>query len=110
MSDKNREFKDLVAIYGAVDAAVQSVPERAKRVSELLPVYENPEGVHWFEAFERETANQIAEQGGSAERAVPTLEEALEELGQITPWGRMRARRMFAIAVAGRAFPEMSNP
>jgi hypothetical protein len=99
------ETRDLIGIYGAIDRAVESNPEIRPRVSRLLPVYRN-EDVHWFEDFEAWTSEKREDAGVSGEAPpFPEPDEALEELSRIEPRGRMRARRLFAVAVAVQAFP-----
>lgn len=97
------ELHDLIGIHGAIDRAVAADPERRASVSQLLPVYQR-DGAPWFDDF----AAWIDEKRGGAEgKAFPSLEEALERLGRTEATGHMRARRMFALALAAQAFPEL---
>ncbi len=97
------ELHDLIGIHGAIDRAVAADPGRRASVSQLLPVYQR-EGAPWFDDF----AAWIDEKRGGAEgEAFPSLEEALERLGRTEATGHMRARRMFALALAAQAFPEL---
>jgi hypothetical protein len=128
------ETRDLIGIYGAVDREAARDPEARKAVAQLLPVYEGDDEelgkVHWFDDFVAWTNER--RQDGSRD-AFPELKEALEGLAGEEPESkpeakgrkpqakrrqrqvkkprpRMRARRLFAIALAARAFPEMRNP
>jgi hypothetical protein len=99
------EIRDLIGVYAAVDRAVADT-ERRDAVSQLLPLYRDPE-VQWFEEFEawtRELRPDVP-----AEEAFVSRDEALADLARIEPRGRMRARRMFAIAAATRADPELAH-
>ncbi len=110
----------LVRIYGAVDQVAQSDPELRAAISQLLPLYRDPD-LHWYEDFQTWLKGTRAELGGSEaelggseaedlEGPSPSLAGALQELAGIKPRCRMRPRRLFAIAVAMRAFPEMRKP
>lgn len=98
------EIANLVGIYGAIDRAVQDDPERREAVSRLLPEYRDP-SLRWFEGFDA----WAREREGTEESPVPELRVALRELGADEPQGRMRARRLFALAAAVRAFPELTE-
>jgi hypothetical protein len=100
------EIEAIVGIYGAVDSAVQGDGEARARVSRLLALYRDPD-LHWYDDFE---AWLKRAQGQADDPLFPGLREALCELARIEPQCRMRARRLFAIAVAMRAFPEMRDP
>ena len=102
------EIRDLFRIYGAIDEAVQNDPELRRQVARLLPVYRDPDA-HWFDDFKRENPGVFEEAEESREDPLSVLEPALDGLARVRPEGRMRARRLFAIAVAGRAFPELKN-
>src|SRR5271165_584764 len=113
------EVGALVGIYGAVDRAVQPDGEVRAAVSQLLPLYRAP-NLHWFDEFEAWISATRAEAEATRAEAegtpvaegtpFPSLPEALRELAEIDPLRRMRPRRLFAIAVAMRAFPEMRDP
>src|SRR3954453_9047748 len=102
------EISDLIGIYGAVDRAVAAHPDLRAEVSRVLPIYnDHPRdpAPHWFDEFEQ-WANE--RRGPEAEGApFPSRDEALQNLAGIPARGRMLARRMFAIALTGRAFPEL---
>jgi len=97
------EIRDLIGIYGAIDRATMEESERRARVSQLLPVYQHPD-VHWFDDFEEWTN---AKREDTEEPPFPSFEDALRGLAGVEPRGRMRARRLFAIATAAHAFPEL---
>jgi hypothetical protein len=99
------ETAAIVGIYGAVDEAVKGGRQR-EAVARLLPQY-GDRGFSWYDEFKRWIASKH-EVAGPRE-AFPELEPALKILGEQTPVCRMRARRLFAIAVAARAFPEMMD-
>jgi hypothetical protein len=110
------ELADFVGIHGAVDRAVVADPARRAAVAQLLPLYQEP-GVQWFDEFEDWTRELREDQ---SEDPFPDLKEALRDLGTAEerprqrerrpPRPRMQARRLFAIALAARAFPELRDP
>jgi hypothetical protein len=98
------EIRNLIGVYGHIDRAAVADGERRAAVSQVLPLYRDPE-VQWFEEFQawtRELRPDTPE-----DEAFPSRDEALEGLAKVEPRGRMRARRMFAIAAAARADPEL---
>jgi hypothetical protein len=98
------ETAAIVGIYGAVDEKVREDATARARVAQLLPQYgEDPE-FSWYPEFldwldEKRTV--------AASERFPGIEDALLSLQGFMPKCRMRPRRLFAIAVATRAFPEM---
>ena len=98
------ETDSLVGIYGAVDRAVQADTAARERVAQLLSPYRNPK-VHWYDDFQEWLGGAAG--ADSAEPAFPEVADALTNLTQTPTDGRTLARRMFAIAVAKLAFPEM---
>jgi hypothetical protein len=100
------EIAALLGIYGAVDQVAQTDPDLRAAVSQLLPLYADPE-LHWYDDFQAWLGGSEAE---AAETLFPPVTDALKELAKIEPSCRMRPRRLFAIAVAMRAFPEMREP
>ena len=54
----------LVGIYGAVDQVAQSDPELRAAISQLLPLYRDPD-LHWYEDFQTWLKGTRAELGGS---------------------------------------------
>ncbi|MGO9488505.1 MAG: hypothetical protein ACLQBB_05700 [Solirubrobacteraceae bacterium] len=103
------EIDGLVGIYGAVDRVVQTEPEARAQVARLLPLYRDPE-LQWYDEFEGWLKRERPEAAEHRETMFPPLQEALGDLAELPPNGRMRPRRMFAIALAARAFPEMRDP
>ena len=98
------EIADLSAIYGAIDRAVQDDLERRDAVSRLLPEYRDP-SVRWFEDFDA----WAKERQGTEESPFPPLDRRCVDWAPDEPQGRMRARRLFALAAAVRAFPELTD-
>jgi hypothetical protein len=100
----------ILKIYGEVDRAVQEDPLARVRVSQLLPEYQTP-GVHWYDDF----LKWQQEARGASQPEAPSEPEVAQALNAITAkhlkasQGRLRARLMFATAVATRAFPEMTE-
>jgi hypothetical protein len=98
------EIGALVGIYGAIDQVAQEDPALRTEVSRLLPLYADPE-LQWYDKFEA----WLNETAHGPRTPFPTLPEALEELAGLDPQRRLRPRRLFAIAVAMRAFPAMRS-
>jgi hypothetical protein len=104
------ELEHLLRIYGAIDRVVQEHPERRPAVARLLPVYRDPD-VHWFDDFERWTAERADGHEKAADEPLQMLHDALGGLAKgKAPQHRMRARRLFALAAAAQAFPELRDP
>jgi hypothetical protein len=108
------EISDLVGIYGAIDRAIADDPDLRDRVASRLPIYHDSD-VRWFDAFEAWTRELQVKHAGAESQELPdppfpSLEDALRELGEIPAEGRMRARRLMAIALAGQAFPPIRDP
>jgi hypothetical protein len=99
------ELAALVGIYGAIDQVVQEDPDLRTAVSQLLPLYADPE-LQWYDKFDA----WLNETARGPRTPFPTLSEALDELAELDPVRRLRPRRLFAIAVAMRAFPAMRSP
>lgn len=103
------EIGALLGIYGAVDRAVQSDAGARAEVSRLLPLYHDP-GLRWSDDFETWLRKERPGAVDPDKPLFPAPHEHLEELHEFEPEGRLRPRRLFAIAVAARAFPEMRDP
>jgi hypothetical protein len=108
------ETREIIGIYGAIDRAVARDPETRARVVELLPVYESDAALGWFDQFEEWTVRKREDRTESAPFPA-SIDEAMAGLAGRTesdepPTPRQRARRLWATAVATRAFPELSNP
>jgi hypothetical protein len=99
------ELDGLVGIYGAIDRVAQTDPELRAEISRLLPLYRDPD-LRWFDEFEMWLNGLPAE---VRREPFPPIEAALIELAEVAPRCRMRPRRLFAIAAAARAFPEMRD-
>ena len=98
----------IVGIYGAVDRAVRDDHVARLHVAQLLPQYRDPK-LQWYDEFLEWLAETAPAE--NSKPAFPELGEALSKLAEEPPArARMRARRMFAIAIAVRAFPQMSDP
>jgi hypothetical protein len=117
----------IVGIFGEVDRAVQLDPLARLRVSQLLPEYQI-RGVRWYDDFLKWLAETRAEPGDfprwlaeSSEeprpegpRAPGPFPNVIEALDALTvddlADARIRARLIFATAVAARAFPQIEQP
>ena len=102
------EITDLIGIYGAIEAAVISDAERRTAVAQVLPIYGDEAGndvedLKWFEQLEAWTNEKSGAPPGT--HPFPSVDAALRDLSKIPPVGRMRARRMMAIAALARAIP-----
>jgi hypothetical protein len=97
------ETAAIIGLYGAVDEAVREDPVRRAAVARLLPQYAD-EKFAWYEDFKEWLGEDRAE---APAEPFPALEDGLLRLGEIRPKARMIPRRLFAIAVAARAHPEM---
>jgi hypothetical protein len=96
------ELEDLIAVYGAVDTAVQEEAEpngelRA-RVTALLPLYESPR-VHWYRDFVADARRRGVEP--------PPLDEALARLSKPPATPRLAARRLLGLWAGVQAVPEL---
>jgi hypothetical protein len=99
------ETRDLIGIYGAVDRAAADDAVTRDRVARLLPLYRDPE-LHWFDEFEAWTEHKRED---STDPPFPSRDESLAGMAARAPRGRMRSRRLFAIAVAIQAFPDLRD-
>jgi hypothetical protein len=100
------ETEAIVGIYGSVDRAVQADPLARLRVAQLLPQYRDPT-LQWYDDFLGWLADTAEPE--SAKPAFPDLASALTQLAETPARARTRARRMFAVALATRAFPQISS-
>jgi hypothetical protein len=95
------EIRDLIAILGAIDGQMPSLGENLRaQVAGLVPVYRRPTTVGWFERFT-----------DGRERDFPGIDEAMNGLaGRRADIGdlyiSLLARRVLAVALAARAFPQ----
>jgi hypothetical protein len=99
------ETDAIVAIYGAVDRAVQTDPEARAKVATLLDQYRDPQ-FRWFDEFQEWLGTSEPESAEASDQ----LEGALRQLAEPAAQPRAQARRMFAVEVATRAFPALHKP
>jgi hypothetical protein len=95
------EIRDLIAILGAVDHAVNEDEggERRSLVAALVKAYRTGDRFGWYDSFAEREHNTL-----------PSLEEAMENLGRPTRFAGMLPRRVLAVALAARVFPELFGP
>jgi hypothetical protein len=98
------EIDSIVGIYGAADRAVWRDREARARVAQVLPHYAD-RNLRWFDEFEAWLKRSRGQADG--EPLFPSPHEAFSQLRETAPRCRMRARRLFAVAVAIRALPEL---
>ncbi|MGH9138439.1 MAG: hypothetical protein ACRD0G_15580 [Acidimicrobiales bacterium] len=98
------ELEALVAVYGAIDRAVVEDAGRTSAVAPLLGPYIEGKATGWFEPFDTWIVSTRRDRPN--EPLFPDVEEALRELAETPPDGRMRARRLLAIGALARALPE----
>ena len=96
------EIGDLIAILGAVDNAVRNDEEHDRRteVAGLVKAYREGNRFGWYDSFVQREGNQ----------GLPDLEEAMANLRQPTRFAGMLPRRLLAVALAARVFPERFGP
>jgi hypothetical protein len=106
------EISDLIGIYGGIDRAVAANAESRAEVARILPIYDDRDDdrdderqVSWFDDFEAWTKERRAPEAEGD--PFPSPGAALRDLAEIPARGRMVARRLFAIALTARAFPEL---
>jgi hypothetical protein len=100
------ELRDLIAIYGEIDRAVAADDGVRAAVAQRVSLYEDPDA-HWYEAFAAWAEDVREDTSGGP--AFPPLEEAVRDLESIPPRGRMHARRLWVLALAAQAFPELAR-
>jgi hypothetical protein len=95
------EIGDLIAILGAVDHAVHEDQgeERRSLVASLVKAYRTGDRFGWYDGFAEREHN-----------ALPRLEEAMKNLRRPTRFAGMLPRRVLAVALAARVFPELFGP
>src|SRR4051794_10177979 len=107
------ETEDLIAVFGAVDVAVQEhdpTGERRAKVASLLPYYESPD-VHWYSDLLRAARERGARLPPSLGESGESIGEALDNLADTRPGSpRLRARRLLAISAAVQAMGEIFGP
>jgi hypothetical protein len=97
------ESRDLIGIYGAIDEADD---EQRSAAGRMVRTFGDPD-LRWFGALVRWAEEQRSDH---SEPPFPGLVEALRSMQQRPPRGRMRARRLYALATATQAFPELTDP
>ena len=107
------ELENVIAVFGAVDRAVQDddpTGERRARVAALLPLYESPQ-VHWYRVMLQMAIDRganLPEAIGDSEESVA---EALRGLTEAVPGSNhLAARRLLGLYAAAQAVPEMFAP
>lgn len=99
------ETEDLLAVHGAIDRAVAADPELVSVVAPYLGAYADGGAVGWFDEF---VAWTLERTGGDAS-PLPELEAALRNMADRAPSPRAAARRLLALGVAARVFPELRD-
>jgi hypothetical protein len=95
------EIGDLIAVLGEVDLALgDAQDERRADVRALVPPYRTSDEFQWYDAFLEATETE-------SER-MPSLDEAMENLAQPTRFPSMLPRRLLAVALAARVFPQFA--
>ena len=96
------EIGDLIAIVGAVDRAVSGDEDEDRRmqVAALVKAYRNSDRFNWYDSFAEREGNE----------GLPTIEDAMANLGRPTRFAGMLPRRVLAVALAARVFPEQFGP
>src|SRR4051812_37340802 len=92
------EIENQLSVFRAADAALEERPFNTDSVALLLAPYEYPETVGWFGRL----MAWIDETQPEAD-PLPTVDEALGAMAEGAPEGRLRSRRLLALAVLTRA-------
>jgi hypothetical protein len=100
------ELTDLIALHGAIDQKLDNDADARARVARLLPLYQDPD-LRWFDEFAAWTDELRT---GDGDPAFPSRDDALEHLAEVRANGRMRARRLWVVALAAEAWPELAQP
>src|SRR4029450_8521937 len=96
------EIGDLIAIMGAIDSAVREDEgdDRRTQVAALVKAYREGNRFGWYDSFVQRDGNQ----------GLPDIETAMRNLRQPTRFAAMLPRRLPAVALAARVFPDRSGP
>ena len=96
------EIGDLIAILGAVDQAVHEDEGEQRRslVAALVKPYRTGERFGWYDGFVEHEGNE----------ALPHLDEAVENLRRPTRFAGMLPRRVLAVTLVARVFPDLFGP
>jgi hypothetical protein len=93
------EIGDLIAILGGVDRVLGDAQDRRREdVEALVPPYRRSDAFRWYDAFLEANENP----------PMPDLEEAMGNLARPTRFPSMLPRRLLAVALAARVFPEFA--
>ena len=106
------ELENVIAVFGAVDLAVQDDPtgERRARVAALLPHYESPQ-VHWYRVMLQLAIDRGANLPMSIGDSDESVAEALRALTETMPGSNhLAARRLLGLYAAAQAVPEIFAP
>jgi hypothetical protein len=96
------EIGDLIGILGAVDRAVNEDEgdNRRSLVAGLVKAYRKGGRFGWYDRFVEREGQEV----------LPRIEEAMENLGRPTRFAGMLPRRVLAVALVARVFPELFGP
>jgi hypothetical protein len=100
------EIQDLLGLYGAIDRAIVADPSLAEVAAPFLGPYRGGAAAGWFDEFTRWTSRRT---GVEPEEQYPDLDRALTGLAGAEPTPRMAARRLLAVAVAGRVIDRVGH-
>ena len=107
------EIDDLLAIAGAIDQTVLLEGDDQRQVANLLPTYRVDDTPGWYGEFQ-ETVNSedlpSIEQLEDRRSRVNTVGDAITNLEEPTRFASMLPRRVLAIAVVTRMFPDRFGP
>jgi hypothetical protein len=95
------EIGDLIAILGEVDRALGDAEDpRRDDVKALVRPYRTSDEFRWYDAFLEAAETETAR--------MPGLDEAMGNLAQPTRFPSMLPRRLLAVALAARVFPQFA--
>jgi len=96
------EIGDLIAILGAVDRAMSGEGDHDRRtqVAALVKAYRKGDRFGWYDSFVQRDGNQ----------GLPDIETAMANLHRPTRFAGMLPRRLLAVVLAARVFPERFGP
>lgn len=94
------EIADLIAILAAIDDAASGDDERRRDVADLVPAYRVGDRFGWAGRFvQRPDLHDL-----------PSFEQAMTNMAEPTRFASMLPRRLLAIALLARVFPERFGP
>ena len=106
------ELENLIAVFGAVDRAVQDdeTDTTRARVAALIPAYASPQA-HWYRPMLKMARDRGANLPASIGDSDESVAEALHALTETQPRSnRLAARRLLGLNAAARAVPDMFAP